>query len=128
MPDVAQFGAVRVSGLGDAARALKRAGIDATDLRDVVYDVGMIVVNAADIPVLSGALKASLRAGRGKQKAVVRAGSASVPYAAATEYGFSARNIPASLAINQARDEHIGEIVDRFESGIEDVLRRAGLL
>jgi hypothetical protein len=128
MPDVARFGDVRVSGLGDAARALRRAGVDAGDLRDVVYDVGMIVVNAADIAVQTGALKDSLRAGRGKQKAVVRAGGGSVAHAAAYEYGFAARNYPASFALNQARDENLGEIVDRLEAGIEDVLHRAGLL
>lgn len=128
MADVVQLDAVRVVGLGDAARALRRAGIDATDLRDVVHDVGMIVVRAADIAVVSGALRDSLRAGRGKQKAVVRMGGGSVPYGAVYEYGYAARNYPASFALNTARDENAAEIVDTFEAGIEDVLRRAGLL
>lgn len=128
MADVIQTGNVRVTGLGDVARALKRAGVDATDLREVVHDVGMIVVRAAEMPVLSGRLRDSLRAGRGKQKAVVRAGGGSIRYAGVQEYGWPARNIPATGAINRARDENRAEIVDRFETGIQEVLHRAGLI
>lgn len=128
MPDVTQIGALRVTGLGDVVRALKKAGVDATDLRDVIYDVGMIVVNATSMRVKSGAMQATLRAGRGKQKAVVRAGGGAVPYAAVQEYGYSASNISGSFAMNEARAAEMGAITDRLESGIEDVLRRAGLL
>lgn len=121
---------VKVTGLGDVSAALKKAGADATDLREVVHDVGMIVVNAA-LPKMrerTGAMKDTLRAGRGKQKAVVRAGGGPVAWAATNEYGFAARNISPSFAINTARSENRDEIVDRFESGIEDVLRNAGLI
>lgn len=130
MPDVSWPGgrSVKVTGLGDVVSAFKRAGRDATDLRSVIYDVGMIVVRATRYPELTSALQNSLRAGRGKQKAVVRAGGSGVAHAAATEYGFAAHNIPATLALNTARAEKHDEIVDRFETGIEDVLRRAGLL
>src|SRR5690606_32966995 len=84
---------VRIDGLNRVVRKLNAAGADAEDMRDLMHDLGNIVIAGANEPIDSGRLSADIRSGRGKTKAVVRAGGARVPYAGVIHYGWPARGI-----------------------------------
>lgn len=118
---------IRTEGLSKAIRAMEKAGADSQDLKQLMYDIGMIVVRAAQPPVLTGRLQASIRAGRGKTKAVVRAGGARVPYAGVIHYGWPARDIAPQPFLLDALQRKRGEAFQKIESGIEDVLRKNNL-
>src|SRR5690625_8028143 len=82
----------RITGLRETLRAMEQAGADAESMRDLMHAIGLTVVHAASPLRVTGTLAGTLRAGRGKTKAVVRAGSAAVPYAGPIHYGWPARN------------------------------------
>ena len=115
---------VRVAGMNRTLRALSKAGADAQNMRQLMHEIGMIAVRAAKpkTPVLSGALRRNIRAGKGKTKAVVRAGGARVPYAPVVHYGWPARNIPAQPYLVQAAVQQQGAMIRRFEDGIDELL------
>lgn len=119
---------VRITGLNQTLRKLSQAGADAQDMKALMHEIGMLVVNAASPPVLSGALKGSLRAGRGKTKAVVRAGGARIPYAGVIHYGWPARNIEPNPFITDALRRQQGAAFNKLEDGIQAILRKNDLL
>lgn len=116
-------GRVRVRGLSRSLRSLERAGADATDMRDLMQSIGQIVVDAAAPPSVSGNLAGTIRAGRGKTKAVVRAGGARAPYAGVTHYGWPARNITARPFLTEALQKRRAQVFSALDRGIADLLR-----
>lgn len=116
-------GHVRVEGLRKAIRSLEQAGADAQEMRDLMHAIGTIVVNAAAPPRLSGALAGSIRAGRGKTKAVVRAGGARAPYAGAIHYGWPARGIRARPFLTDALRRKRGDVFRALDQGVAQILK-----
>ena len=121
-------GQVTVTGLNRLVRSLSSAGADAQDMKDLMHRIGMIVVNAANPPVKSGALAGSLRAGRGKTKAVARAGGARVPYAGVINYGWPLRGISGRHYLDDALQRKQGEALQELNRGIGEILRRNNLI
>ena len=98
---------LRVTGLNRALRALASAG--------------------ARTPVRTGALRASIRAGRGKTKAVVRAGYKHIPYGPVIHYGWPARRIPARPFLAEAVRARQGDVVRQLADGIQTILDKNNL-
>lgn len=115
---------VRVTGLRKAIRDLERAGADTQDMKELIHGLGMIVVKAANPPTRSGRLEGTIRAGRGKTKAVVRAGGARAPYAGVIHYGWPARNIAPAPFLLQALQAERGDILQALEDGLVDILKK----
>ena len=118
---------LRVEGLSRLLRKLKAAGIDSSDLSATMHAIGQAVVNNAAVPVRTGRLKATLRAGRGKTKAVVRVGGARAPYAGVIEYGWSARGIAGTGAVSAARDARKADSQRMIRDAIDDLLKKNDL-
>lgn len=119
---------VRVQGLRKTLRALENAGAASDDMKDLMHDIGMLVVNAAQPPRgQTGRLASTLRAGRGKTKAVVRAGGARVPYAGVVHYGWPARNIHPQPFLVTAYLAQRGHIYTTLSEGIADLLKKTQL-
>jgi hypothetical protein len=118
---------LRVSGLRTTVRDLERAGADTQDMRQLIHTVGMIVVRAATAPVRSGKLEGTIRAGRGKTKAVVRAGGARAPYAGVIHYGWPARGIQAQPFLVDALQAQRNNVLQALETGIDEILRKNNL-
>jgi hypothetical protein len=131
--DIVELGngdsSIRIEGLNRTIRSLKKAGTDAQDLKDLMHAIGEVIVRAAqaDVPKKSGALAQSIRAGRGATKAVVRAGSAKVPYAGPINYGWAARNIRGGRFLNNAANSNQGTAVDMLDRGIQEIIKRNDL-
>lgn len=129
---------VRVRGLDEALKAIRRAGEGSEDMRELMHQIGTVVVGTARTlaPVGSGRLRDSLRAGRGKTKAVVRAGGARVPYGGVRHYGSPpgktdrlGRQINAdpTLFLVRAIDTNRQRVGSMVEQGIADLLRKHAL-
>lgn len=81
---------IRVTGLRETVRNLEKLGVDAEDLKAAFGQIAQQVTTEARVlvPVDSGALQATIRPARTKNKAVVRAGTGTgVPYAGVINYG-----------------------------------------
>lgn len=120
---------IRITGLRKTLRAMEQAGVDAQDLKDLMHSLGLIVVAAArpNTPTLSGALQGTIRAGRGKTKAVVRAGGARAVYAGVQHYGWPARNISASPFLADAVQSTRNQTFAALDDGIGELLARQNL-
>lgn len=118
---------VRVEGLRQVQRKLRAAGADAEDMRDLMHTLGLMVIDGAHPPARTGRLAGNLRAGKGKTKAVVRAGGARVPYAGVIHYGWPARGIRAQPYLTDALQARKQQVYAALERGLDDILARNGL-
>jgi hypothetical protein len=120
---------VQIDGLRELVRNLERLGTETDDLKAAFRKVGTLVVNEAKslTPRLSGSLADSIRPSNSKNKAVVRAGSARVPYAAPIHFGWQRRNIAPSYFLFDAIDATAGESVEVLNTELRGVIRRLGL-
>lgn len=119
---------IRVEGLAKTLKALSAAGTASEEMRDLMHSIGNIVVSAAHPPVgPTGRLAGSVRAGRGKTKAVVRAGGARVPYAGVIHYGWPARGISPQPFLVSALYATRSSVFGALDAGISDLLKQAQL-
>jgi hypothetical protein len=118
---------LKVEGLSRTIRALSKAGADAQDMKDLMHSIGNLVVRAAKVPVLTGRLSGTVRAGRGKTKAVVRAGGARTPYAGVVHYGWPARNIEPNEFLVEALNRERGDVLQALDAGLDELLRKNNL-
>ncbi|MGV4289484.1 hypothetical protein QEV12_10475 [Trueperella pyogenes] len=120
---------VNVKGLRETVRALDAAGAATTDMKDLMHEIGLIVTRSAAsrVPVRSGRLARSLRAGRGKTKAVARAGSARVPYAPIIHYGWLARRIPARPFLSDAVQREENSVIEALITGLGEIIDKQNL-
>lgn len=119
---------VRIEGLNTVLRKLNKAGADAQDMRGLMHELGTIVIGRAAVPVRSGRLASSLRAGKGKTKAVVRAGYESrVPYAGRVHYGDPRPGIRGQPFLTQALQASQQQVFAALDRGIDDLLRKNNL-
>jgi hypothetical protein len=125
---------VRVEGLRKFSRDMNAAGVDAEDIKDVMWTAGNIVARRATwlAPRRTGKLANNMRVGQAKTKATVKVGSAAVPYARFVYFGryneskgglYQTDNPFIYEALSQTR----GEVLRTIEDGIEDILVRHDL-
>lgn len=128
---MAQFGSsahqgatVYVEGLREVMAKLRAAGNDLSELSELNHRVGNIVIANARVPRNSGALAGTLRAGRGKSKAVVRAGYAKrAPYAGVRHYGDPHRpGHRANPFLTDALKRSQGQVITEYINGIDRIL------
>ncbi len=119
---------IRITGLRKTLAALSKAGADAESMRELMHAIGMTVVRAAGPPVLTGRTSSTLRAGRGKTKAVVRAGGARAPYAPVPHYGWPARNIAPNPWLATALQQTRSRVLAQLDRGLGDLLKKNDLI
>lgn len=122
-------GGVRVEGLNRLVRELQGLGLELDDLKDAFAEIARKGAETASsfAPKRTGALAASIRGNRAKNKAVVAAGKARVRYAGPINYGWPARNIRASSFL-QRTDLYLRPwAVDMLDEALMDAARRRGL-
>lgn len=119
---------VQVKGLSRTLRSMERAGADAEDMKTLMHSLGVLVARAADIPDRTGRLSTTVRAGKGKTKAVVRAGGSRAPYAPIVHYGWPARGIPPNPYLVNALRSQRERIFRELDRGIEDILKKNDLI
>lgn len=117
---------IRVEGMGNLRRSLKRAGEDLEDLKGAHGEVASFVAAAAQpkAPHRSGRLAASVRSGATKTTALIRAGKTSVPYANAVHWGWAARHIKAQPFISQTAQATEPRWTPVYEAAVQEALDR----
>lgn len=126
---MARDSGVRVEGLRETVRRLEALGVDVGDLKDAFGAISRDVVTEAQglVKVASGRLRGVIRTARTKNKAVVRAGTAGVPYAGVINYGWPARGIEGSdYLTGPANDDPAGKVA-HLEANLEALIRRHNL-
>lgn len=122
-------GSVQIEGLNRYIRELQGLGLDLDDLKGAFAGIARkgALLAARFAPRRTGALAASIRGNRAKNKAIVYAGRARVPYAGPINYGWQARGI-APAAYMQKADEAIApQAPGLLVQEINDAIRRRGL-
>ena len=121
---------VSVEGARELRKALKTVGDEAkAGLKETNLEVAEIVARAAvtKVPAQSGALRETIRAAGAQTRASVKAGFKKVPYAGVIHFGWPARNIAPQTFLYDALDSRRGEVLDAYQSGMADLLRKNGL-
>ena len=119
---------VEVKGLRETVRTLERFGVQVADLKAAFKRIGNLVVNEAKIlaPHRSGRLEGSIKASNTKNKSVVRAGSARVPYAGVIHYG-GYNNIKPQPFLTSALAAKQGEATEALDTELKGLIRGLGL-
>lgn len=113
-------------------RAMKAAEADLTDLKAAHSTIADLVLAEAErrAPRRTGRLAASVRASATPSYSVVRAGRASVPYAAPIHWGWRARGIQQNPflqdAIEDNRDQITGLMLHHLEKIIQTIEGKPG--
>jgi HK97 gp10 family phage protein len=96
---------VEVHGLSKLTRALKRAGVEVSDMKAANARVGDVVVQAATpiTPRRTSALANSIKPAQRASGVIVRAGGGRIKYAKYVEYG-TKRMRPRSYLVKGAND------------------------
>lgn len=121
--------AVRVEGLNRAVRSLQRAGAEVSDIKDVFAEIAAEGASLAAryAPHRSGRLAGTVRGNKAKNKAVVLAGRARVPYAGAINYGWPKRNIKPANFLARADADLQERVPQMLEDGIQRIIERNDL-
>jgi len=121
-------GTVQITGIRELRRKLRATGANLDDLKDLNHRLGLIVIANAAPPRKTGATAASMRAGRGATKAVVRAGYARrASYAGVVHYGDPHRGHRAQPFLTDALKRSQSQIISTLEIGIDQVLAKNDL-
>lgn len=116
-----------VSGIEAVNRAFYQAGADAQDIQKVMEEAGRVVKRAANPPVVSGELAASIRSGAGKTKALITAGGDRTPYGPVVHYGWAARGITPNPFLMNALQRQSNNVYNIIDNGIDDILKKTNL-
>jgi len=113
-----------VEGAKELRKTLKGVEDGLKDLTAAHKDVARIVADDAAVraPKRTGSLSASIRPAATKTMAVVRAGSARVPYAGVQEWGWPARNIPGQPFIVPAAADTEATWAARYNEAVDELL------
>lgn len=117
---------VKITNLRETVRDLERLGVEVEDLKEAFGAISRDVAAEASgiVPVASGALRASIRIARTKNKAVVRAGTAGTPYAAAINYGWPDRGIAPTEFLTGPANDNQDDHVRKLEANLEALIRK----
>jgi phage gpG-like protein len=119
----------QVTGLREKVKDLQELGLEVDDLKDAFGEVAKQGAETAQgfVPRRTGRLAASIRGNRAKNKAVVVAGRASVPYAGAINYGWKSRNIQPALFMQRTDQRMRPEAEKILDTEIDRKIREKGL-
>lgn len=115
---------VEAEGINELQRDLKKAGAEADDFKAAHKEIGDLVASEGrrEVPVRSGALRASTRGESTTRTAIVASGNAGVPYAGPIHFGWPTRG----LGRDRSKQQLIGALGSKGSGTFQDkTLRRA---
>lgn len=124
---------VEVEGLKELTRNLSLLAADETGINQANYRAATTLLQTAKpmVPVRSGKLANSLKAGKAKRYAEVRAGSARVPYAAPIHFGwfydkeyFIQKNIRPNPFFYRALGLVYDDIIAKYNDDMEALIKK----
>lgn len=115
-------GELRVDGARRLRSTLKAAGGDLDDLKAAHLDAAQVVVAAVLAPRRTGRLAGTIRAGATRRAAVVRAGTARVPYAGPIHWGWGRRHIRSNPFLTSAAQRTEAVWVGKYSDQLDTIL------
>ena len=117
---------VKVDGVKQLRRTIKKAGGDLDDFAEANAEAGRIVVAESQSWVAhrSGGLAGSIRAGAAKTNATVRAGGAGIKYAGVQEFGWPSRNRPPHPYLTTAAKSSEPRWTDAYFARLEAIVAK----
>lgn len=120
---------IRIDGLRELNAKLRAAADDTQDMPDLMHRIGNIVITNAKPPRKDGEMAGTMRAGRGRTKAVVRCGyKKRGAHAGVVHYGDPHRRRKAQPFLIKAVEKSQNQIVVELSAGIGDILRKNNLV
>jgi hypothetical protein len=125
--------AVKVEGVSSVQRQLKKLSseVDYNTAEFLGMHKALASAVAGDskqfVPVLSGALRESIREAATKKSARVKAGGGKLKYAGPIHFGWAARRIEPQPFIYDAIDGRRDEIKERYEKLVDDLIKKHDL-
>ena len=137
-------GAIQAEGLGQLQSSLKAVGADKAEIAEANFQAATTLIRAAlpRVPVLSGRLRGSLKAGRAQGQAEARAGNnGRLGYAAPIHWGWaivgantksrlrpgSIRNIEPQPFFSEALGYTYEEILANYNRDMQTLVNKYGL-
>jgi phage gpG-like protein len=119
---------VKVEGLNEVARALRRAGVEANDLKTAFHHIGETVKTSIQTftPHMTGVLSGSEKASRRQNQAIVTAGGGKVLYAGVQNFG-GYHNIEAKHFMERGLAAKEDWIVSEIENELNKIINKLGL-
>lgn len=119
---------IRVTGLKETIRKFEKMGVEVSDMKDSMRKLGDMVADDARslAPKLSGALAGSIRPSNAKNKAMIRAGGAKIPYAGVIHYG-GYHGIAPHPFLNQAIGQNQSRLVNTLEDELRGLIKKVDL-
>jgi phage gpG-like protein len=126
---MAKSAGFRVEGVRNLVKELQAMGVEVEDLKEAFGDLASEGARKAAgfVKSRTGRLAASVRGNRAKNKAVVTAGRASVPYGGVTNYGWSKRNITGQQFMQRADEAMRPVAIERITDHLQKTIKRRGL-
>ncbi|MDY5127464.1 MULTISPECIES: hypothetical protein [unclassified Actinotignum] len=125
---------LKLKGLRETLRALEDCGEEVSDLREIMWDIGMMILRAAQpltprsgIPGKAHILADSMKPGRAKLKATVYTVTRWVPYGAVIHYGWPKHHINPNPWLDKARNQNIDRAISKLTDAIGALLDKHGL-
>lgn len=120
---------IRIDGLKELNAKLRAVGDDSQDMPDLMHRIGNIVITNAKPPRISGEMGMTMRAGRGKTKAVVRCGyKKRAEYSGVVHFGWPARRIKPQPFLVDALEKTREQVVVELTNGLNQILRKNNLV
>lgn len=115
---------VEVVGAKQLRRAMKQAGVDVADLKEVHKKVAAIAggESRGGAPVRTGRLQSTVRWSGTQTAAVIRAGKASVRYSGPIHWGWPERNIAPNPWITRAAQATEPQWFQVYSDGVDKVI------
>jgi hypothetical protein len=129
-------GSIQVEGLKEINQKLKAFDKDDATMANANYEAAQLLIKKAlpAVPVVSGALKASLKPSKTRAAAQVRAGNARVPYANPIHWGWffdkkhnKRKNIRPNPFLANTLKYNYPEIIANYKKNAEILIKKYNL-
>ncbi len=114
-------------GIRQTVQALEAAGVDTTDLKDVMRRVGEPVMRAIRPPVRTGRLLSTMRLAPTKQAVRIRLGGSRAVYAPRIEFGLRKFHQEGAHFLFSAVKKETPGTIRRLESELGKLMRKHNL-
>lgn len=118
---------IKVEGLAQAVRTLRKLGVEAADLKDVFTRIGAEATAAVrtNTPVATGSLQATVKQSRRQNSVYIYAGSKKVFYGPFVEYGTKYQS--AQHFMRDAGRKQAPKALHELEREMQRIIAKLGL-
>ena len=120
---------ISIQGVKEVTDSLSKLGRDLESNLELNKELSTTLSQKASAlaPRLTGALASSVVGNPSSEKAQILAGSAAVPYAGVTEYGWPQRNREPRPYLTPAVNNNIGYIIEKYNDSIKKAIQKYDL-